>query len=189
MAGKGGGSWKVAYADFVTAMMAFFLVMWIGAQDVKVKQAVANYFVDPSGASKMPAKTGAVMDTLTGGAIPDQDSTAMGRGRNSYTSPNEGSKTTQVVGKFIQQDQKAFAYWKQQVASAKMAAVDTAEVRKQLMTVEEVATELIRKQLRDEIAQQIPSTSDGIYRDLLYNSMGDVNWTELAEDLVRGDKQ
>ena len=29
MAGKGGGAWKVAYADFVTAMMAFFLVMWI----------------------------------------------------------------------------------------------------------------------------------------------------------------
>ena len=48
MAG-GGGAWKVAYADFVTAMMAFFLVMWIGAQDVKVRQSVANYFVDPSG--------------------------------------------------------------------------------------------------------------------------------------------
>ena len=29
MAGHGGGAWKVAYADFVTAMMAFFMVMWI----------------------------------------------------------------------------------------------------------------------------------------------------------------
>jgi chemotaxis protein MotB len=49
MAGKGGGAWKVAYADFVTAMMAFFLVMWIVGQDKPVKQAVAQYFEDPLG--------------------------------------------------------------------------------------------------------------------------------------------
>ncbi|MGA2622022.1 MAG: flagellar motor protein MotB [Thermoguttaceae bacterium] len=47
MAGKGGGAWKVAYADFVTAMMAFFLVMWITAQNKAVKVAVARYFNDP----------------------------------------------------------------------------------------------------------------------------------------------
>jgi chemotaxis protein MotB len=46
MAG-GGGAWKVAYADFVTAMMAFFLVMWITAQSKPVKQAIAQYFNDP----------------------------------------------------------------------------------------------------------------------------------------------
>ena len=47
MAGHGGGAWKVAYADFVTAMMAFFLVMWITAQDKAVKDAVAHYFENP----------------------------------------------------------------------------------------------------------------------------------------------
>ena len=47
MAGKGGGAWKVAYADFVTAMMAFFLVMWITAQNVAVKKAIAHTFRDP----------------------------------------------------------------------------------------------------------------------------------------------
>ncbi|HEY2883187.1 MAG TPA: flagellar motor protein MotB [Pirellulales bacterium] len=47
MAGKGGGAWKVAYADFVTAMMAFFLVMWITAQSNSMKQAVAKYFQHP----------------------------------------------------------------------------------------------------------------------------------------------
>jgi chemotaxis protein MotB len=52
MAGKGGGAWKVAYADFVTAMMAFFLVMWIVGQDKPVKQAVAKYFEDPLGMDK-----------------------------------------------------------------------------------------------------------------------------------------
>jgi chemotaxis protein MotB len=49
MAGGGGGAWKVAYADFVTAMMAFFLVMWIVAQNKPVKEAVAGYFKDPYG--------------------------------------------------------------------------------------------------------------------------------------------
>jgi len=49
MAGKGGGgAWKVAYADFVTAMMAFFLVMWIVAQSDKVKEAVAEHFSAPT---------------------------------------------------------------------------------------------------------------------------------------------
>jgi chemotaxis protein MotB len=48
MAGHGGGAWKVAYADFVTAMMAFFLVMWITAQGKKVREAVAHYFNQPS---------------------------------------------------------------------------------------------------------------------------------------------
>src|SRR5574340_1394502 len=48
MAGSG-GSWKVAYADFVTAMMAFFMVMWILGQNEKVKQAVAHYFNQPFG--------------------------------------------------------------------------------------------------------------------------------------------
>ncbi|HVT49854.1 MAG TPA: flagellar motor protein MotB [Vicinamibacterales bacterium] len=42
-----GGAWKVAYADFVTAMMAFFLVMWLAAQDSRIRQAVAGYFQDP----------------------------------------------------------------------------------------------------------------------------------------------
>jgi chemotaxis protein MotB len=42
-----GGAWKVAYADFVTAMMALFIVLWIVGQSPKVKSAVAGYFKDP----------------------------------------------------------------------------------------------------------------------------------------------
>jgi len=43
-----GGSWKVAYADFVTAMMAFFLLMWLtAAMKPKAKAELANYFKDP----------------------------------------------------------------------------------------------------------------------------------------------
>ena len=42
-----GGAWKVAYADFVTAMMALFIVLWLLNSNVKVKQDVAGYFRDP----------------------------------------------------------------------------------------------------------------------------------------------
>ena len=64
MAGGGGGAWKVAYADFVTAMMAFFLVMWIVAQNKPVKEAIAGYFRDPSGSGLTPGGQG----FLEGGA-------------------------------------------------------------------------------------------------------------------------
>ncbi len=51
-AGHHGGAWKVAYADFVTAMMAFFMVMWLVGSSDDVKQSVAGYFNDPSGSGK-----------------------------------------------------------------------------------------------------------------------------------------
>jgi len=47
--GHHGGAWKVAYADFVTAMMALFIVLWILGQSPQVKQAVSAYFKDPIG--------------------------------------------------------------------------------------------------------------------------------------------
>ena len=47
--GHHGGAWKVAFADFMTAMMAFFLVMWAISQSDEVKQAIGGYFRDPSG--------------------------------------------------------------------------------------------------------------------------------------------
>ncbi|HZP84053.1 MAG TPA: flagellar motor protein MotB [Chthonomonadaceae bacterium] len=50
--GHHGGAWKVAYADFVTAMMAFFLVMWIVGLDKPTREAIAAYFKDPVGFMK-----------------------------------------------------------------------------------------------------------------------------------------
>ena len=54
-----GGAWKVAYADFVTAMMAFFLVLWLMAATTKPERAsISEYFRNPSpltGQSPTPA--------------------------------------------------------------------------------------------------------------------------------------
>ena len=48
-AGHHGGAWKVAYADFVTAMMALFIVLWLMNSSKQVQDAVGGYFRDPKG--------------------------------------------------------------------------------------------------------------------------------------------
>ena len=52
-AGHHGGAWKVAFADFVTAMMALFIVLWILNQSEDVKRGVGGYFRDPMGKAMM----------------------------------------------------------------------------------------------------------------------------------------
>jgi chemotaxis protein MotB len=47
-----GGAWKVAYADFVTALMALFIVLWLMNTNKQIREAVGGYFKDPSGTSK-----------------------------------------------------------------------------------------------------------------------------------------
>jgi len=47
-----GGAWKLAYADFMTAMMAFFLVMWLVGMDPHVKDSIQGYFANPVGYKK-----------------------------------------------------------------------------------------------------------------------------------------
>lgn len=51
--GHHGGAWKVAYADFVTAMMALFIVLWLMNASKQVQEAVGGYFKDPRGFAKV----------------------------------------------------------------------------------------------------------------------------------------
>ena len=55
--GHHGGAWKVAYADFVTAMMSLFIVLWLMNSSEKIKKAVAGYFNDPKGTATMMGTT------------------------------------------------------------------------------------------------------------------------------------
>lgn len=50
--GHHGGAWKVAYADFVTAMMALFIVLWLMNSSKQIQEAVGGYFKDPTGTSR-----------------------------------------------------------------------------------------------------------------------------------------
>lgn len=81
--GHHGGAWKVAYADFVTAMMALFIVLWILGQSEEVKNAVAGYFNDPIGFSSkkgkdlMDGKKGAIIDVGKGMQKSEMDEKAL----------------------------------------------------------------------------------------------------------------
>ena len=57
--GHHGGAWKVAYADFVTAMMALFIVLWLTNTSKPIQVAISGYFKDPSGTGK---QTGTSLD-------------------------------------------------------------------------------------------------------------------------------
>src|ERR1700686_4628946 len=90
-AGHHGGAWKVAYADFVTALMAFFLVMWlVTAVSKEQRAAVFEYFKNPSmetgksvkpapgqmgpgGASTSPINLGGGLDSMRSRIIPAAD--------------------------------------------------------------------------------------------------------------------
>ena len=74
--GHHGGAWKVAYADFVTAMMAFFLVMWLVGQSPSVKAAVGGYFRDPG-----------VFETTRGGGVLPGGAEGL---KDSGVTPSEG---------------------------------------------------------------------------------------------------
>ncbi len=67
-----GGAWKIAYADFVTAMMALFLVLWLTSQDEKIKEAVQRSFTNPF----------ASLTKESAGIIPQKDVPSMSRDKS-----------------------------------------------------------------------------------------------------------
>jgi chemotaxis protein MotB len=73
--GHHGGAWKVAYADFVTAMMALFIVLWIVGQSSSTKQAISMYFTDPGvfesgrGGGVLDGSSGSAPSPTSGAAI------------------------------------------------------------------------------------------------------------------------
>lgn len=84
-AGHHGGAWKVAYADFVTAMMAFFLVMWIVGLDKPVQEAISGYFKDPTG----------FMEAVKGGNAPFQVGKESGALKENKNVPSPAKNPTE----------------------------------------------------------------------------------------------
>src|SRR5476651_430662 len=70
-----GGAWKVAYADFVTAMMALFMVLWISAQDKEILLATSQYFKQPFNA----------LTDQSVGVMRDKDGGSAGKDKGSQT--------------------------------------------------------------------------------------------------------
>ncbi len=108
MAGSG-GAWKVAYADFVTAMMAFFMVMWLTAQSPEVKKAIGGYFQDPWGTSSENSTPTMQSPAGLSGNVPFADS-ASGIMPNRWPQANQDNATEKQPGaaSVWQQKQKVF---------------------------------------------------------------------------------
>ena len=94
-----GGSWKVAYADFVTAMMALFLVLWLTAQDTRIKEAIERSFRNPfSSATKESV-----------GILPNKDVQALQQAKGSFDSVSVLQlellrRLTEDLAKILQKD-------------------------------------------------------------------------------------
>jgi chemotaxis protein MotB len=93
--GHHGGAWKVAFADFVTAMMAFFMLMWLlGSTTPEQQKAISGYFNDPMGQKDGAGASNAVIDMGGGMNIPTGESDSLEEGYPEdpgYFEPNPGA--------------------------------------------------------------------------------------------------
>ena len=144
--GHHGGAWKVAYADFVTAMMALFMVLWLlSVADPKTKKDIARYFRDPG--------------FLQGGSamiVPGDDGGQSGKPAvmQSAPAPEAAKRAAEAEEATLQKEAKALKAELDRVASE---STEMADLRKQVIVT--VAPEGLQIQLVDK---------DGDH-DLLFN--------------------
>lgn len=136
--GHHGGAWKVAYADFVTAMMAFFLLLWIlGATTEKQRKGIADYFT-PTLVKNKNASAGSAAGLLGGSSLTDADNYphAMGQtGTRTMTIPRDTTGGPKEGGSKAKRTARAKAAVEEKLKSSEalrklakqVRLVDTAE--------------------------------------------------------------
>ena len=194
MAGGGGGAWKVAYADFVTAMMAFFMVMWLVSQDQKVKESVAKYFVDPvgfslSGSSDRPKDAAGLFEQEYSGAVPGGKNRTSGRGRGNMRSrENQDNETTMVADSIMEQSGNS-ERWQGEAQKQLAAAKNSPGVQAGTITETEAAKVLLARKMRQQFTSEAMKSTEGVYQDLVSASLNRVDFEELAEEVIRASQE
>ena len=109
--GHHGGAWKVAFADFMTAMMAFFLVMWLVGQTPEVRQGVAGFFRDPGKFTK-EGKSGVLKgaSSVIKAKSSDVGFLAKDQQKSSKASDKEKSELTLAGKKMLKELEKQGAF-------------------------------------------------------------------------------
>jgi len=138
-----GGAWKVAYADFVTAMMAFFLVMWLSAQDSRIRDAVAGYFREPG---LLPNETSNSVLASGNGGI---DSTGM---------PILDRRQNDI----LRSEQRALVATADQIRQKLLQASEAASLRDQIEV--SVTAEGLRIELVDETGSSFFDSGSAVLR-------------------------
>lgn len=182
MAGKGGGAWKVAYADFVTAMMAFFMVMWLIAQDQKTKEAVAKYFTDPTGfkplgPSRSPSAEGSIFQETNPGNMPNAEKAVHQR---DGTSEFE----TSVARDWVNSDPERLARFLALAKEIKVQSKDAEPVRQKILTKEQHARVQLARRIQQEMKSELSSVQQPTARQMLDVAVSSVNWDYVANELL-----
>lgn len=146
--GHHGGAWKIAYADFVTAMMAFFLLMWLlGSTTKEQKQAISDFFqnpdpiVGPGGASASRVKLGGGKDVT----YSEGDTK---RGSNPDETPRKTHAPQAEAGSNTPSDKERLLSLKKQLELAIEANQALKPFKDQLML--EITQEGLRVQIVDQ---------------------------------------
>jgi len=159
--GHHGGAWKVAYADFVTAMMAFFIVMWIFAQSEESKEAIAAYFNAPENTSLLEGLRTAVVtlfDTPAPPAKGDGDGDAKTTPFTWSFTEGKATDTVQVSATYLQAVKDSVEAFKQVEAASE-------EIRKEIEKMIQEAQTEEEKNLLSSIKIEI--TEEGMRIELL----------------------
>lgn len=141
-----GGAWKVAYADFVTAMMAFFIVMWIVSASESTKEAITAYFQDPGAFNFLTGKPTIPIDL---GMTPQPGKDA---GEERGQGPGEEHKKFTAYLSEEQMDQLVDKVTEKQIENAIRDSTAAA------LRVEETANKI--RKVFDELAQENPEFND-----------------------------
>ncbi|MFT3808671.1 MAG: flagellar motor protein MotB [Micropepsaceae bacterium] len=161
--GHHGGAWKVAYADFVTAMMAFFLLMWlINTTSPEQKRGIADYFA-PASVSKTTSGSGGILDGSSfgedggksGGAVavvvkmvPEDQKAKTDAAQTTETVETRPSAEDIETAEESAAEQKEFEAAEMSLRQAMQDMPDLAELSKQILI--DITPEGLRLQLIDQ---------------------------------------
>jgi chemotaxis protein MotB len=146
--GHHGGAWKIAYADFVTAMMAFFLLMWLlGSTTKEEKQAISDYFQNPSPIAG-PGGASTSMIKIGGGKDVTYSEGDTKRGSNQDDKVGKKQETTPEVGQITQMDKQRLIQLKKELEEAIEASEALKPFKEQLLL--ELTKEGLRIQIVDK---------------------------------------
>ena len=184
--GHHGGAWKVAYADFVTAMMAFFLLLWLlGATTEKQRKGIADYFT-PTLIKTREASAGSNAGLLGGSSITDVDNyphKAGQTGTRALTIPRDATGGPKEGGSNI----KRVAHMQEELNKKLNASPAMQRLAKQVRMVD--TTEGIRIDLVDDAdfsMFRLGTTMLTPEASQLLRAIGDVVRPELGGLTVRG---
>lgn len=177
-AGHHGGAWKVAYADFVTAMMAFFLVMWlVGITDKQQRAAISEYFKNPSavpGRSLKPAPgangPGGAADRL----IPTTSAVAVAGGHGAEFGAREPMRITPQAAKQAarEEEQRRLDALKRTLEQAVERSQALAPFKDQLMI--DLTPEGLRIQIVDRLNRPMFDSASARLKDYAHKLLGEL---------------